>query len=59
VIFEPIDSTIRKAIVIPKVPHNHPSFLHVKPLYEEKEFIVKALEIAGQDKTPRDLRIGS
>jgi hypothetical protein len=58
-IFEPIDTNVRKAIVIPKNPHNHPMALHPKPLYEEKELVADAYKSMGANRvTAKRLRIG-
>jgi hypothetical protein len=47
-----------KAIIIPKVPHNHPPFLHAKPSQHEKELAVVALKAGGHAIGPGALRIG-
>jgi hypothetical protein len=58
-IFEPVDINIRKAIVIPKNPHNHPLALHPKPLYTEKELVADAYKMAGKTRvTAKRLRTG-
>jgi hypothetical protein len=58
IIFEPVDRNIRKAIIIPKIPHNHPPFLHAKPTQHEKELAVAALKAGGNGIGPGALRIG-
>jgi hypothetical protein len=35
---------VKKALVIPKNPHNHPWFQHIKPSLSEKKTIEKALQ---------------
>lgn len=59
IIFAPVDSKIRKAIVIPKRPHNHPSFRFVKVTCEDRDFVNKAIRAAGGSFIrPLDLKHG-
>jgi hypothetical protein len=50
IIFEPVDLSIRKAVVIAKTPYNHPTFLHVKATYTDKELAREAFHLAGKTK---------
>ncbi len=49
-IFEPVDHSIRKAIVIPSVSHNHPRHPHAKPTQKEKDFVKAASKASGRTK---------
>ena len=51
IIFIPIDSSIKKALVIPKNPHNHPRFQHIKPSLSEKKIIEKAVHANQKTRT--------
>lgn len=48
VIFEPVDQSIRKAIVIPSHSHNHPRHPHAKPTQKEKDFVKAASKASGK-----------
>ena len=48
VIYIPIDTSIRKAIIILRNPHNHPMYPKTKPSTEEKDRLRKAITAAGK-----------
>ncbi|KAF9548279.1 hypothetical protein CPC08DRAFT_729541, partial [Agrocybe pediades] len=60
IIFEPIDNTIRKALVLPKNPHNHPRHLYSKVTRKQKEFVREAVKASGNVAVaPKALRISA
>ena len=47
-IYIPVDTSIRKAIVHLRNPHNHPMYPKTKPSTEEKDQLRKAIIAAGK-----------
>ena len=47
-IYIPVDTSIRKAIVYLRNPHNHPMYPKTKPSTEEKDQLRKAINAAGK-----------
>ena len=47
-IFVPVDTSIRQAIVFLRGPHNHPMHPKTKPSSEEKLQLEKAIQAAGR-----------
>jgi hypothetical protein len=47
-IYIPVDTSIRKAIVYLRNPHNHPMYPKTKPSTEEKGQLRKAINAAGK-----------
>lgn len=47
-IFVPVDTSIRQAIVFLRQPHNHPMHPKSKPSSEEKLQLEKAIQAAGR-----------
>ncbi|KIJ93662.1 hypothetical protein K443DRAFT_134976 [Laccaria amethystina LaAM-08-1] len=47
VIYIPIDTSIQKAIIILRNPHNHPMYPKTKPSTEEKDRLRRAITAAG------------
>jgi hypothetical protein len=47
-IYIPVDSSVRKAIVHLRNPHNHPMYPKTKPSTEEKDQLRKAISAAGK-----------
>ena len=47
-IYIPVDTSIRKAIVHIRNPHNHPMYPKTKPSTEEKDQLRKAINAAGK-----------
>ena len=47
-IYIPVDTSIRKAIVHLRNPHNHPMYPKTKPSTEEKDQLRKAINAAGK-----------
>jgi hypothetical protein len=48
VIYIPIDTSIQKAIIILRNPHNHPMYPKTKPSTEEKDRLRRAITAAGK-----------
>jgi hypothetical protein len=57
-IYEPLDSNVRKAVVIVKTPHNHPVYLHSKPHQSEISAVKSVLSASGGAVTASELRTG-
>lgn len=61
-VFEPVDSSIRKALIVPKsIAHSHPLALHPKATYAEKAYVVAAYKqkkAQGPRVAAKELRIG-
>ena len=47
-IYIPVDTSVRKAIVYLRNPHNHPMYPKTKPSTNEKEQLKKAINAAGK-----------
>jgi hypothetical protein len=47
-IFVPVDTSLRQAIVFLRNPHNHPMHPKTKPSSEEKLQLEKAIQAAGR-----------
>ena len=47
-IYIPVDTSIHKAIVYLRNPHNNPMYPKTKPSTEEKDQLRKAINVAGK-----------
>jgi hypothetical protein len=47
-VYIPVDTSIRKAIIYLRNPHNHPMYPKTKPSTEEKDQLKKAINAVGK-----------
>jgi hypothetical protein len=59
IIYEPIDDSLcHKALIVVKIPHNHPFYPHPKPNQNEKDTLLAALDVSRPGVGANELRLG-